>query len=97
MGRRKFADSLSDLLKVPSLSVVSNQERKIIQQKLRVPLTSLPSLATSLKLARESKASILIAGKYNIVPAQGGHRGDRQRDGENYSRQRRQISERGIS
>ena len=66
-----FADSLSDLLKVPSLSVVSNQERKIIQQKLRVPLTSLPSLATSLKLARESKASILIAGKYNIVPAQG--------------------------
>ncbi len=66
-----FANSLSDLLKVPGLNIVSNQERKIIQQKLRVPLTSLPSLATSLKLARESKASILIAGKYNIVPAQG--------------------------
>ena len=66
-----FADSLSDLLKVPSLNVVSNQERKIIQQKLRVPLTILPSLATSLKLAREGKATILIAGKYNIVPAQG--------------------------
>ena len=48
-----FADSLSDLLKVPSLNVVSNDERKIIQQRLRVPLTSLPSLATSLKLARE--------------------------------------------
>jgi tetratricopeptide (TPR) repeat protein len=66
-----FADSLSDLLKVPSLNVVSNDERKIIQQRLRVPLTSLPSLATSLKLAREGKASLLIAGKYNIVPAQG--------------------------
>ncbi len=66
-----FADSLSDLLKVPSLNVVSNDERKIIQQRLRVPLTSLPSLATSLKLARESKATLLIAGKYNIVPAQG--------------------------
>ncbi len=66
-----FADSLSDLLKVPSLNVVSNQERKIIQQRLRVPLTTLPSLATSLKLAREAKASLLIAGKYNIVPAQG--------------------------
>jgi tetratricopeptide (TPR) repeat protein len=66
-----FADSLSDLLKVPSLNVVSNEERKIIQQRLRVPLTSLPSLATSLKLAREGKATLLIAGKYNIVPAQG--------------------------
>jgi len=66
-----FADSLSDLLKVPSLNVVSNDERKIIQQRLRVPLTTLPSLATSLKLAREGKASLLIAGKYNIVPAQG--------------------------
>ncbi len=66
-----FADSLSDLLKVPSLNVVSNDERKIIQQRLRVPLTILPSLATSLKLAREGKATLLIAGKYNIVPAQG--------------------------
>ncbi len=66
-----FANSLSDLLKVPNLNVVSNQERKIIQQRLRVPLTILPSLATSLKLAREAKATILIAGKYNIAPAQG--------------------------
>lgn len=66
-----FANSLSDLLKVPTLNVVSNDERKTIQQKLRVPLTVLPSLATSLKLAREGKATILIGGKYNIVPAQG--------------------------
>jgi tetratricopeptide (TPR) repeat protein len=66
-----FADSLADLLKVPTLNVVSNDERKTIQQKLRVPLTVLPSLATSLKLAREGRATILIGGKYNIVPAQG--------------------------
>jgi len=66
-----IADALSDLLKVPTLNVISNDERKIIQQKLRVPLTILPSLATSLKLARESKATLLIGGKYNIVPAQG--------------------------
>lgn len=66
-----FADALAELLKVPTLNVVSNDERKIIQQKLRVPLTVLPSLATSLKLAREGKATILIGGKYNIVPAQG--------------------------
>jgi tetratricopeptide (TPR) repeat protein len=66
-----FADSLSDLLKVPSLNVVSNNERKIIQQRLRIPLTNLPSLATSLKLARESNATLLISGRYTIVPAQG--------------------------
>jgi len=66
-----FADSLAELLKVPGLNVVSNDERKVIQQRLRIPLTKLPSLATSLKLARESNASLLIAGKYNIIPAQG--------------------------
>src|SRR3954470_11318232 len=51
-----FADSLSDLLRVPTLTVVSNDQRKIIQQRLRIPLTTLPSLATSLKLARDSGA-----------------------------------------
>lgn len=66
-----FALSLSELLKVPALSVVSNSERKVIQQRLRIPLTNLPSLATSLKLARASGATLLISGKYNIVPAQG--------------------------
>lgn len=66
-----FASSLSELLEVPSLSVISNQERKIIQQKLGVPLTILPSTATSLKMARDAKASLLIAGKYSITPAQG--------------------------
>jgi tetratricopeptide (TPR) repeat protein len=65
-----FADSLSDLLKVPSVNVVINEERKIIQQKLNVPLTTLPSLATSLKLARDSKATLLVSGKYSIAPAQ---------------------------
>ena len=63
------ADSLTDLLKVPSLNVVSNQERKIIQQRLKIPLTVLPSLATSLRLAREGGASILIFGKYSVIPA----------------------------
>jgi tetratricopeptide (TPR) repeat protein len=64
-----FADSLTDLLEVPSLKVVSNRERKLIQQRLKVPLTILPSLATSLKLAREANATLLISGKYNIIPA----------------------------
>lgn len=64
-----FADSLSDLLKVPTLNVISNAERKVLQQRLRIPLTILPSLATSLKLAREGNATLLISGRYTIVPA----------------------------
>ncbi|MEJ7624517.1 MAG: tetratricopeptide repeat protein [Pyrinomonadaceae bacterium] len=64
-----FADSLSDLLRVPTMNVISNEQRKTVQQRLRIPLATLPSLATSLKLARESNATILIAGRYNIVPA----------------------------
>ncbi len=66
-----FALSLSELLKTTGVNVVPNTERKLIQQRLQIPLTTLPSLATSLKLAREGKASLLILGKYNIVPAQG--------------------------
>jgi tetratricopeptide (TPR) repeat protein/TolB-like protein len=64
-----FADSLSDLLRVPTLNVVSNDERKIIQQRLRIPLSTLPSVATSLKMARDAGATLLITGKYTIVPA----------------------------
>jgi tetratricopeptide (TPR) repeat protein len=66
-----FALSLSELLKTTGVNVVSNGERKLVQQRLRIPLTTLPSLATSLKLAREGNATLLISGKYNIVPAQG--------------------------
>ncbi len=65
-----FALALSDLLRVPGLNVVSNSERKIAQQKLRIPLASIPSLATSLRLARESGATLLVSGRYTIVPAQ---------------------------
>ncbi|MFL6468035.1 MAG: tetratricopeptide repeat protein [Pyrinomonadaceae bacterium] len=66
-----FAMSISELLRVPTLDVVSNSERKVLQQKLRIPLTSLPSLATSLKLARAGSATLLITGYYTIVPAEG--------------------------
>ncbi|MGH9948264.1 MAG: tetratricopeptide repeat protein [Pyrinomonadaceae bacterium] len=66
-----FALSISELLKVPTLNVISNTERKVLQQKLRIPLTSLPSLATSLKLARAGDATLLITGYYTIIPEQG--------------------------
>lgn len=64
------AMGLADLLKVPGLNVVPNSERKIAQQRLRIPLASIPSLATSLKLARDLKATLLIVGSYTITPAQ---------------------------
>lgn len=64
-----IADSLTDLLRVPGLEVVSNRERKIIQQRLKIPVTILPSMAASLKLAREGGASLLVSGRYNVMPA----------------------------
>ncbi len=66
-----FARSLAELLRVPNLNVVPNDQRKIVQTKLRIPLTTLPSLATSLKLAREVGATILVTGSYSINPAVG--------------------------
>ena len=71
-----FAESLSTLLtlsdvKSSGLEVISNEERKLVQQRLNIPLTNIPSIAASLKLAREGRASLLIYGTYNIVPAKG--------------------------
>ncbi|MGI9035316.1 MAG: tetratricopeptide repeat protein [Pyrinomonadaceae bacterium] len=66
-----FADSLADLLgskevRATRLNVVPNEERKIVQQRLNIPLTSLPSLATSLKLARETGATLMVVGNFSI-------------------------------
>ncbi|MBA2378892.1 MAG: tetratricopeptide repeat protein [Blastocatellia bacterium] len=65
-----FAMSLSELLRVPTLDVVSNGERKLIQQRLRIPLANIPSIATALKISRESGATLLVTGRYNIIPEQ---------------------------
>lgn len=65
-----IADSLTELLKVPGLNVIPNQERKIVQQKLKMPTSVLPSLAASLKLAREGGANLLVTGEYRVTPAQ---------------------------
>lgn len=71
-----FAEGLTDLFAKlgtngAGVRVVANDERKIVQQKLRLPLTALPSLATSIKLAQQSKASLLVLGKYSVTPQQG--------------------------
>jgi len=62
-----FADSLSALLSKPGLIVVTGDERAVAYQRLRLPLTVLPSRATAIKIARELKASMIVIGTYNVV------------------------------
>src|SRR5437870_1947286 len=64
-----FADSLSALLNKPGLIVVSADERAVAYQRLRLPLTVLPSRATAIKIARELKASMIVIGTYNVTLA----------------------------
>ncbi len=62
-----FADSLSALLDKPGLIVVSSDERAVAYQRLRLPLTVIPSRATAIKIARELKASMIVFGTYNVT------------------------------
>src|SRR5258706_13768515 len=67
-----FADSLSALLNKPGLVVLTSEKRAVAYQRLRLPLTVLPSRATSIKIARELKASMIVIGTYNVtVPPAG--------------------------
>src|SRR5207244_10154697 len=63
-----FADSLSALLNKPGLRVISSDERALAYQRLRLPLTVLPSRATAIKLAREAKATMIVVGTYGVTP-----------------------------
>ncbi len=62
-----FADSLTALLSKPGLIVVTSDERAVAYQRLRLPLTVLPSRATAIKIARELKASMIVIGTYSVV------------------------------
>src|ERR1044072_8184537 len=62
-----FSDSLSALLNKPGLIVVSSDERAVAYQRLRLPLTVLPSRATAIKIGRELKASMIVIGNYNVT------------------------------
>src|SRR5262245_25010963 len=55
-----FADSIAELLGRFGLIVVSNDERELAYQRLRVPEVVIPSRATAIKLAREAKASMIV-------------------------------------
>lgn len=63
-----FADALTELLNVPGASVVSTDERELAFQHLRLPLASVPSRATAIKLAKETKATMVILGSYDVTP-----------------------------
>jgi len=67
-----FADSLASLLDKPGLVVVSSDERAVAYQRLRLPLTVIPSRATAIKIARELRASMIVFGTYKIDLAQPG-------------------------
>src|SRR5437660_10110490 len=62
-----FADSLSALLNKPGLVVVTSDERAVAYQRLRLPLTVLPSRATAIKIARELKATMIVIGNYSVT------------------------------
>jgi hypothetical protein len=67
-----FADALADLFAhAPGLGVVSTDERELLYQRLRLPLTSSPSRATAVKLAREAKATLVVVGNYTVKQPQG--------------------------
>src|SRR5437867_8447639 len=65
-----FADSLTELLNKPGLLVVSSNERALAYKRVGLPLTMIPSRATSIKLAREAKATMIVLGTYSITPAE---------------------------
>src|SRR3954470_22286128 len=62
-----FANSLSELLRVPGLVVLSNDERELAYQRLGLPLTAIPSLATAIRLARAANATMIVLGTYSIA------------------------------
>jgi tetratricopeptide (TPR) repeat protein len=65
-----FANSLADLLRVPGLIVLSNDERELAYQRLGLPLTTIPSLATAIRLARVANATMVVLGSYSVTVGQ---------------------------
>src|SRR6266446_4567447 len=65
-----FGDSLAELLAKPPLIVVSSDERSLAYQRVGLPETMIPSRATSIKLAREAKATMIVLGTYTVIPPQ---------------------------
>lgn len=67
-----FAETLSDLLNNKGINVLSNQERKFVQQELRIPNASVPSIATAVRVGIQAKASLIVVGDYQLLPETNG-------------------------
>ena len=67
-----FADTMADLLGSHGLKVVSSDARELAYQRLRLPLTVIPSRATAIKLAREAGATMVVLGTYEVTPEREG-------------------------
>lgn len=65
-----FANSLAELLRVPGLVVLSNDERELAYQRLGLPLTAIPSIATAIRLARTANATTVVLGTYSVTQGQ---------------------------
>ncbi|HEX8560894.1 MAG TPA: tetratricopeptide repeat protein [Pyrinomonadaceae bacterium] len=63
-----FADQLAELLSTHGLRVVSSDARELTYQRLRLPLTVIPSRATAIKLAKEAGATMVVLGNYEVTP-----------------------------
>jgi tetratricopeptide (TPR) repeat protein len=63
-----FADSLTELLNKPGMLVVSGDERTLAYRHVGLPETMIPSRATSIKLARDAKATLIVLGTYTVTP-----------------------------
>ncbi|HEX8283245.1 MAG TPA: tetratricopeptide repeat protein [Pyrinomonadaceae bacterium] len=69
-----FADQLAELISTNGmlgargLRVVSSDARELTYQRLRLPLTVIPSRATAIKLAKEAGATMVVLGNYEITP-----------------------------
>jgi len=69
---KSLADILANSREAKAIvEVVPDEERKLLQNQLGIPSTSVLSLATSLKLAKLADATVLIVGEYNVFPTQG--------------------------
>ncbi len=63
-----FADQLAELLGQHGLRVVSSDARELSYQRLRLPVTVIPSRATAIKLAQEAGATLVVLGNYEVTP-----------------------------
>ena len=63
-----FADQLAELLGAHGLRVISSDARELAYQRLRLPLTVIPSRATAIKLAQQAGATMVVLGNYEVSP-----------------------------